>query len=289
MAGVAPFHSMAADLPQLNSLWIGPYLHPIHRLCLGSAVYHGHRVRLFSYGPLDGVPDGVELANAEEVMPKASMFLHAKTGSPAPFADRFRLKLIAMGFGAWVDTDVLFVKPLRSASPDIFGWEDEKLIGNAVLGLDPSGEILKTVSGLIEDDHFTPPWWSPPRLAWLRLREALGLSQHVSAMPYGTTGPDLLTWAIRTRRREHLAQSRQVFYPLPYRNKLEVFRKNSGWHSLSTLPDEVIAIHLWFQGLLGGLDTMKNGSSVVPTAERGSLLHEVAQRIGLADAIGAHG
>jgi hypothetical protein len=280
---------MAADLPQLNSLWIGDALHPIHRLCLTSALYHGHRVRLFTYGKLRDVPAGVEVASAEDVLPRASMFLHAKTGSPAPFADRFRLKLIGMGLGAWIDTDVLFVKPLRGTSPDIFGWEDGKLIGNAVLGLDPSGELFRTLARHADDDSFVPPWWNGFSVACLKFRKAIGLARHVSGMPYGTTGPDLLTWAVKSQGLTHLARPRQAFYALPYKQKAEVFRRNSAWHSLASLPEEVIAIHLWFQGLVGGLSVSKEARSAVPVPEKGSLLDAAAQKFGLADAMGAHG
>ena len=271
---------MPSDLPQLNSLWIGDSLHPIHRLCLSSALYHGHRVRLFAYGPLKDVPDGIELVNAEEVLPQSAMFFHGKTGSPAPFADRFRIKLIGMGLGAWIDTDVLFVKPLRAESQNIFGWEDEKLVGNAILGIDPSSALFATVSKYISDDYLSPPWWNGYQNAVLKLRNALGLRRHVGAMPYGTTGPDMLTWALREHNQLHLAQPRETFYPLPYSQKMAVFKRN-GWLPLSGLPGNVTAIHLWFQGLRGGLSRKAAAQVDVPDVEPGSLLDGMARQIGV--------
>lgn len=270
---------MSSDLPHLNSLWIGDSLHPIHRLCLSSALHNGHRVRLFAYGPLQGVPDGVELVNAEEVLPQSAMFFHGKTGSPAPFADRFRIKLIGMGFGAWIDTDVLFVKPLRAETQNIFGWEDEKLVGNAILGIDPESALFATVSKFINEDFLTPPWWNGYQNAVLKLRNALGLRKHVGAMPYGTTGPDMLTWALRKHNQLHLAKPRETYYALPYSQKTAVFKRN-GWLPLSDLPGGVTAIHLWFQGLRGGLSRKATAQLDVPDVEPGSLLHDVARRIG---------
>jgi hypothetical protein len=271
---------MTGELPQLNTLWIGESLHPVHQLCLTSALYHGHKVRLFTYNQMRDVPEGVEIASAEEVLPKSAMFFHAKTGSPAPFADRFRIKLIGMGLGAWIDTDILFVKPLKTLSKNIFGWEDEKLVGNAILGIDPASELFATVSRHINDDFLTPPWWNGYQTAALKLRKALGLRKHVGAMPYGTTGPDMLTWALRQHNQLHLAQPRAVFYPLPYAQKLAVFRRN-GWTPLDDLPDDVTAIHLWFQGLRGGLSKRAAAQDDLPPAEPGSLLHDMARRLGV--------
>lgn len=269
-----------AALPQLNSLWIGDELHPVHRLCLSSAVYHGHRVRLFTYGAMRNVPEGVELAEAEHVLPRSAMFLHKKTGSPAPFADRFRIKLIGMGLGAWIDTDILFVKPLEAEALNVFGWESGKLVGNAILQLDPESDLFHLVNRLINDDFLTPPWLSGYQKAMLKFRNALGLRKHVGAMSYGTTGPDLLTWALRETGNLHLARPQQAFYPLPYLQKTAVFRKNSDWYQFGTLPDDVVAVHLWFQGLLGGIHA-RAAHDAVPEAEAGSFLHDAAKQMGI--------
>lgn len=271
---------MTSELPQLNTLWIGEKLHPIHRLCLSSALYHGHRVRLFAYGPVTGVPEGVELANAGEVLPKSAMFFHGRTGSPAPFADRFRIKLIGMGLGAWIDTDVLFMRPLRAETPNIFGWEDDKLVGNAILQIDPGGGLFATVSKFISEDFLNPPWWNGYRSAELKVRNALGLRKHVGAMPYGTTGPDMLTWALRQHNQLNLAKPRETFYPLPYARKLAVFKKD-GWHAMDDLPGSVVTVHLWFQGLVGGIGKKAASHDAVPEVEPGSLLHGMARRIGV--------
>lgn len=268
------------QLPQLNSLWIGEDLHVVHRLCLSSAAYHGHRVRLFTYGPLRNVPEGVELADAEEVLPRSALFLHKKTGSPAPFADRFRIKLIGMGLGAWIDADVLFVKSLEAASLNIFGWESSKLVGNAILQLDPESKLFELIDQYINQDFLTPPWLSVRQKIVLKLRNALGAHKHVGAMPYGTTGPDLLTWALRETNSLNLVRPLQSFYPLPYKQKFEVFKSNSNWYNFADMPGDVVAVHLWFQGLVGGTKT-KATHDVVPGIERGSFLHAAARHMGM--------
>lgn len=269
------------DQPYLNSLWIGRELHPVHQLCMRSALHHGHRVRLFSYEPVAGVPEGVELADAHHVLPREAFFLHRRTGSPAPFADRFRIKLIALGLGTWIDTDLLFIRPLRSASRNVFGWENERLVGNAILGMDPTEEAFKALAQMSEDDHLVPPWWQGHRRAGLRALKWLGLARHVSTLPYGTTGPDLLTWVVNSFGLRPQVQPLQVFYSLPYGQKEQVFKAQSTWHSLASLPQDVVAIHLWFQGLLGGISRRAKAQNAVPLAEPGSLVHEVGLQLGM--------
>lgn len=269
------------DQPYLNSLWIGRELLAVHQLCLLSALYHGHRVRLFSYEPVRGVPEGIETADAREIMPQEAFFLHRRTGSPAPFADRFRIKLIARGLGAWIDTDLLFVRPLRLSSPNIFGWENDTLVGNAILGMDPTDEAFRTLAAMSEEDHLVPPWWKARHRAGLQALKWLGLGRHVSTLPYGTTGPDLLTWVIERFGLRQQVQPLRAFYSLPYDHREQVFRAKSTWHSLATLPKEAVAIHLWFQGLLGGISKRATSHSAVPVAEPGSLLDEAGRLVGM--------
>ena len=243
-------------------------------------MYQGHRVRLFTYGALRNVPEGVELANAEEVLPRSALFLHKKTGSPAPFADRFRIKLIGMRLGAWIDTDLLFVRPLQADTLNVFGWENEKLVGNALLQMDPESDLFHLVDQHINDDFLDPPWLPLFQRAALKLRRSLGVSRHVGSMPYGTTGPDLLTWALRKTGKLHLARPIPTFYSLPYTQKSEVFKKVSNWHRFADLPEDIVAVHLWFQGLVGGIK-VKARHDAMPEIEPESFLHDAARHMGV--------
>lgn len=270
-----------ANVPTLNTLWIGNELHFVHQLCLRSALHCGHSVRLFCYDEVRGVPDGVKVAAADDIIPRHQMFRHRATGSPAPFADRFRIKLIAMGLGMWIDTDILFVRPLTATTPNVFGWEEENLIGNAILGLDEKSPAFAALSRHIDDDYLLPPWWPWHRRLALQARRQLGFPRHVSELPYGTTGPDLLTWWIGSAGLTGLAQPIETFYALPYRQKFEVFKTKSSWHSLGDLPETVVAVHLWFQGLVGGIGSTSKDHADIPQIEPGSFLDDCARRIGL--------
>ena len=59
---------MAGPEYQIAALWMEGKLSFLEQLCLKSFVDAGHHVKLYHYGPLENVPDGMELANAEEVL-----------------------------------------------------------------------------------------------------------------------------------------------------------------------------------------------------------------------------
>ena len=274
-------------LPELNTLWIGDALSPIHRLCLLSAVRHGHHVRLFCYERPGNVPSDIEVSPADDIIPRSSLFLHRHTASPAPFADRFRIRLISLGLGLWVDTDVLFLAPLNLPRCNIFGWENKRLVGNAVLGFDPQGSLFRMLKQSVDDDYLIPPWASGPKAIYYKARRMLGRPVHVMDMPYGTTGPDLLTWCVRQTAALDKVLPQEVFYSLPYEQKLEAFKRVESTRPAPWPTINSIAVHLWFQGLLGGVSASIAARKSLPEVEPGSLIHRVAMELGMANELSA--
>ena len=57
-------------LPDVVTFWHGP-LDPLRLTCLRSQVAAGHRVTLYSFDPIAGLPDGVGNAEAEAILPHA--------------------------------------------------------------------------------------------------------------------------------------------------------------------------------------------------------------------------
>ena len=66
-------------LKRVNSLWVGDRLGYLEQVCLVSAAAVGHPVTLYSYTPdrLKGVPPGIELRDAREVMPEERVVKYA--------------------------------------------------------------------------------------------------------------------------------------------------------------------------------------------------------------------
>ncbi|HTE41929.1 MAG TPA: glycosyltransferase, partial [Steroidobacteraceae bacterium] len=122
-------------LPIIQMFWHGAALTRVERLAMASFAAHGHPVHLHAYQPLQRVPEGVRLVDASTILPEQDVFRHAKTGSLAMFADWFRYRVLLAKGGIWSDTDVVCLRPLVYGQTEIYAWEDEHKINNAILGL----------------------------------------------------------------------------------------------------------------------------------------------------------
>lgn len=89
----------------VNMVWIGDTISPIAALCIKSFIKNRMHIKLNAYNLARGIPQDVELCNANLIIPK-KMYLHT-WGSYAAFVDVFRWKLMYDTGGYYVDTDVL--------------------------------------------------------------------------------------------------------------------------------------------------------------------------------------
>ena len=122
---------------QCVTLWIGERLGAVERACMRSVLRQDHRVALYCYRPPMGIPDGVEVRDASDVLPEAKVF-RTHRGSVAAFSDWFRYELQRAGAGTWVDTDMYLLRPIDETRPYLFGEEASGVLNNAVLRL-PTG------------------------------------------------------------------------------------------------------------------------------------------------------
>jgi hypothetical protein len=197
------------------TLWIGPALGRVERACVRSVVSQGHRLTLYSYGRVAGVPEGVEARDAAEILPQSRVFRH-RQGSPAPFADLFRYELQRRGMGTWVDCDLYLLRPIPDRPACLMGRQDEDgTISNAVLRLPPDSPLLPPLIALF-DERRVPPWLSPASKVAAYLRLLLEGRTRVDRMPWGTTGPHALTALARRLGLSDLAQRPEIFFPMPW-------------------------------------------------------------------------
>jgi hypothetical protein len=97
-----------------NFLWIGPELSKMEQLCLRSFLHHGYDVRLHTYGPVAGVPEGVVVESASSTLPIERVFVYGEgfgKGSYAGFSDVFRYELLYQRGAWWFDLDFVSIKP----------------------------------------------------------------------------------------------------------------------------------------------------------------------------------
>ena len=95
----------------IKSLWIGERLSPLERLCAKSFMAHGHPFHLYLYEDVKEVPAGVEIKDANAIIPQAEMAAYPIKRLDFR-SDWFRFTLIALEGGWWVDMDMVCLKPL---------------------------------------------------------------------------------------------------------------------------------------------------------------------------------
>lgn len=236
-----------ATLPPtpLVSLWIGEALGPVERACLRSALRHGHRVALYGYSPPKGVPEGVELRDAAAILPESAIIRH-RGGSPSLFSNRFRYELLERSLGTWIDCDVYFVAPLTDSGDHVMGEQGKGTIASGILRLPAGSPLLADLRALF-DQPSVPPWlaWRP-RLAAHLHRFVTGRTD-LSRMPWGSAGPEALTWLARRHGVADRALPASRFYPVHWTDAAWLLDPARPLESV-VRPDTV-AVHLWNERL----------------------------------------
>jgi hypothetical protein len=215
---------MSGTLPVANAIWIGSELGPIQTACLRSFLRVGHRTVLHCYRKPIDVPKGVELADAAKLLPESQLIRHKESGSYALFSDLLRYKLLREGLGLYVDCDILCIRPIKDEE-FIFGWSTPKAINGAVLKLPAGSPILADLCKI--NDGFIPPWSSVRYRLRMRLCRMLGATgPTLEELPWGSAGPTALTWYAKHHGIDHLAKSKDVFYPLGSKEMALLFDPN---------------------------------------------------------------
>lgn len=154
------------------SFWHGPRLSALDAACLYSFVLCGFDVTLFCYAPVENAPTGIKLADAEDIVERSFVERFRVQGRPSipHFADYFRCCLFRQARLAWIDTDVLCLRPFSiDASRPLLAKQTVDQIGNAIL-------------------------WIPPEDPDLgRLIDAIAQKADNRDHAYGASGPDLIT------------------------------------------------------------------------------------------------
>lgn len=223
-----------------NSLWIGPRLGVVERACLLSVLRQGHRLRLWCYAKPDGVPLGVEIADAATVLPAESIVRH-RNGSPSLFSNRFRYELQRRALGPWIDADVYLLRPIPDRSY-LFAYENEWKINPSVLRLPSDSPLIPPLLAIFEE-RTIPPWISWRARHRARWRLIMTGRTGLSHMPWGSAGPMALTALARQHGLEALALPAALFHPVPWRQAAWLLEPDKKLEDV--VVQETIGIHLW--------------------------------------------
>src|SRR4051812_28031986 len=235
--------------PDVVTFWHGP-LDPLRRLCLASQVAAGHRVTVYSFDPLPGLPDGVGNAEAEAILTHEFAEKLRPTGpdgvwrdwTTLQFSDFFRMKLMARQAGLWLDADVLLRKPvtLDPALP-YFAWERRRQLGNSVLYLPPADPTVAAFEALMRQDELVPDWLALRHRLTFRLRRLCGGSRRLSDIRVAIFGPAALTALARRAGQLQHALPKKSFYAIHAEPKR--FFEPSDFPALLSDP-EIIGFHI---------------------------------------------
>lgn len=229
---------------QVAALWIGGRLSFLEEMCLKSFVDAGQHTILYTYEGVENVPDGVELRDGNDILPNPNIVRHGRTGSPAPFADRFRYNMLGkLDHTIWADTDAYCCKPFTTSTGHFHGYEKKDEVNNGVLGLPKDSPTLRALIELTSDEYAIPEWLPPETIAEYEAAKEAGTPVSAGDMSWGIWGPQALThYLTKTGEIEH-ALPQVALYPLPYKKRGLMTRPGADLSDMIT--DETFSIHFY--------------------------------------------
>jgi hypothetical protein len=235
--------------PEIVTFWHGP-LDALRLTCLRSQVAAGHKVTVYSFDPLAGLPGGVGNAEAEAILPHAfSERLRPsepdsswRDWTTLQFSDFFRMRLMARNAGLWLDADVLLLKPVEiDPAKPYFAWERPRQLGNSVLYLPAGDPIVAAFEKLMLQQELTPDWLALRHRLIFALRRLRGGSSRLSDIRVAIFGPAALTALARRAGELHYALPRKSFYAVHAEPKR--FFEKTDFSALIGDPD-IIGLHV---------------------------------------------
>ncbi|MGV6839623.1 MAG: hypothetical protein ACWA40_05455 [Planktomarina sp.] len=246
-------------LPTIGALWMEGKLSFLEVLCLKSFVDAGHDVVLYHYGPVFNVPDGVELANAADVLPRTDFLAHKRTGSPALHSDVFRYKMLKQNQNMiWADTDAYCLRPFQTSNGHFYGWESDKHINGGVLGLPSDSDTLNALLDFTSDEFAIPPYYGPEYVAELEAAKAAGTPVHASEQKWGVWGPHAVTHFLHETGEAKYALPQEGLYPFTFKDRRFMLRRN--FDTTGYITENTYSIHLYGRRMRARLVEKEGGA-----------------------------
>jgi hypothetical protein len=236
-------------LTDIVTFWHGP-LDRLRQICLRSQLAAGHKVTVYSFDPIPGLPEGVGNAEAEAILPHAfsERFRPAQPDGSwrhwtlLQFSDFFRMRLMAAQAGLWCDADVLLLRSIElDPTKPYFAWERPRQLGNSVLYLPADDPIVAAYAQLMATDDLQPDWLSARHRVLLALRPLIGRSGRTADLRVAIYGPASLTALARRHDELQYALPKRSFYAVHARPRR--FFEPSDFSALITDP-AVVGLHI---------------------------------------------
>lgn len=259
--------------PIVSGLWIGDMLPQFAELSIRSFLDHGISFQLFTYRDYPNIPEGTIVRHADEIRPMQDVYLH-NTGSYAMFADWFRYALLEKEGGWWVDLDVICLSDKLPETSPWFACEEAGRCSNAIICFPPRHPLITAMRQVAEDPASPLPWDDEKTLLDKEqyCKNVPDVLARRKSMPWGHSGPNMFTVAIRHFGLESKGALAGTVYPIHYGIWKHYY---SGAISLdSPIFHQAWAIHIWGELLRREPDVWEN-------LAHNSVLAQLMQRHGL--------
>ncbi|MEX2584059.1 MAG: hypothetical protein WD766_12330 [Gemmatimonadota bacterium] len=244
MSSASEEQSPAPRIPAtvIQSMWIGAEISNLERLGLTSFVANGHVVHLYLYDDVAGIPRGVVVRDANEVVPQDRIFT-TRAGSVAPFSDWFRQELLYQKGGYWVDLDVICLRPFDFTDDVVVGLEGPAITCNAVLKFPAGHWLTRSLADLARQPNTVMPYDGLGMIVRKAARKYLRGNRPGDVLWGESAGPVGLTRALMHHDLLGCAKPPTAFYPINSTDWRSIFYRNDP-NALDALDDSY-AVHLW--------------------------------------------
>lgn len=261
-------------LPTIVSFWHGP-ISWLEALSIASFRRQGHRVEVYSFEPVPGLPASAVACDAADVLPRDKLVFYKGKGTPGVFSDYFRMMALRQGRGVYADLDVYCVRPIEGPPDYLMAYERPGSINGAVLHIPADAPLLDDLLAIFTSTD--RPLLEPHLPLFRRLEVATRrlLGEHIAPedMQYGATGPMALTHYVQRHGLVDQVLPSSALYPIPYEGIPALMQPGSSIDA--ALGPDTIAVHLWRSQLT------RRGRAGMPLPAPGSALADLCRREGI--------
>jgi hypothetical protein len=262
---------MSVELPSrtIQSLWIGERLSRIEVLSITSFLAHGHPYHLYTYGPVENVPAGAVIKDANAIIDATHIF-RAK-GSLSIFADWFRQEMLHACGGYWADLDMVCLRPLPFDDEIVVGRVDASRVSNALIRFPKGHPITRQLADVSREPNMVMPYDSPRDRRRKLVRRYLLGNRRTNTRWGEASGPAGLTRMLKHHDLMGIAKPYYYFYPLHFSFWACAF--DDTFREGPAFLDQSYCLHLWNEKIRRMTGVDKDGPF-----RKHSLVHQMMKR-----------
>lgn len=231
---------------EIAMLWVEGPLSYVEQLCAVSYLAVGQHVKLYHYGEISNVPEGIEVVDGNTVLSMKSFLQHGRTGSFALFSDVFRYHLLTKKDRViWADTDAYCLRPFTSKTGHFYGWESANHINGGVLSLPRDSEALGQLLEMTRDEYGVPEWYTPKEQMRLQTLKNAGRPRHVSELDWGVWGPHAITHYLHKTGEARHALPVHMLYPMGFADRRKMMRTGGFSKIQRMIKKDSFSIHFY--------------------------------------------